>query len=293
MARVLDTGSPGWPAGDTVVPLRPLGRGMVRAAAEDPFDLGRMRRALTMLRDPGSTAQLVRRIPTAAATLGFDRVIYAGLSGGRWHPVASTGCASEAEPSGEPVAVEDRLAEYVVLTGSTPVIVDEACQERLLPVSWCASYLVVPVVERGTVTGLLHAGHRDPAHRPGAADREALWTFAEALGSCFASVRAAEALHDLVTRMTEVADGFTGSHDLGRVRMLDVAPQLTVRELEVLELMAAGQTNGQIARRLVITEGTVKSHVKRIMRKLRAANRAEAVAAWMRPSGRAPVVEGF
>lgn len=53
---------------------------------------------------------------------------------------------------------------------------------------------------------------------------------------------------------------------------------LTARELEVLQLLAAGQTNRQIADRLVVTERTVKFHVSSILAKLRAANRTEAVA---------------
>ena len=57
---------------------------------------------------------------------------------------------------------------------------------------------------------------------------------------------------------------------------------LTRRELDVLPMMAAGETNAGIADKLVISEGTVKSHVKHILRKLRAANRAEAVARFMR-----------
>jgi DNA-binding CsgD family transcriptional regulator/GAF domain-containing protein len=57
---------------------------------------------------------------------------------------------------------------------------------------------------------------------------------------------------------------------------------LTRRELDVLRLMSGGRTNGQIARQLVIAEGTVKSHVKHILRKLDAANRAEAVSRWLR-----------
>jgi DNA-binding CsgD family transcriptional regulator len=55
---------------------------------------------------------------------------------------------------------------------------------------------------------------------------------------------------------------------------------LTRRELDVFRLMAQGETNQRIARRLSISEGTVKSHVKHILRKLSAANRAEAVARW-------------
>lgn len=52
---------------------------------------------------------------------------------------------------------------------------------------------------------------------------------------------------------------------------------LTSREAQILELMAEGLSNGRIATQLVIAEGTVKQHVKRILRKLRAGNRVEAV----------------
>jgi len=52
---------------------------------------------------------------------------------------------------------------------------------------------------------------------------------------------------------------------------------LTRREREVLERMADGETNAEIAEHLVIAESTVKSHVKNILRKLSAANRTEAV----------------
>jgi DNA-binding NarL/FixJ family response regulator len=58
---------------------------------------------------------------------------------------------------------------------------------------------------------------------------------------------------------------------------LDAASPLTAREVEVIELVSAGATNNEIASALVISESTVKSHVKHILRKLGAANRAEAV----------------
>ncbi|MCW3041660.1 MAG: LuxR family transcriptional regulator, partial [Solirubrobacterales bacterium] len=56
---------------------------------------------------------------------------------------------------------------------------------------------------------------------------------------------------------------------------------LTRRELEVMQLMADGDTNSAIAARLFVSEGTVKSHVKHILRKLRAKNRAEAVSRYV------------
>jgi len=53
---------------------------------------------------------------------------------------------------------------------------------------------------------------------------------------------------------------------------------LTARQLEVLRLIAQGLTNSAIAERLVVTEGTVKWHVKQILAKTESANRTEAVA---------------
>jgi LuxR family maltose regulon positive regulatory protein len=53
---------------------------------------------------------------------------------------------------------------------------------------------------------------------------------------------------------------------------------LTVRELEVLRLMAAGLSNAEIAKQLVVTVGTVKSHLKHIYGKLAVQSRTQAVA---------------
>ncbi len=51
---------------------------------------------------------------------------------------------------------------------------------------------------------------------------------------------------------------------------------LTGREIEILQLVAAGSTNGDVARRLWVTEQTVKFHLRNIYRKLEVANRTEA-----------------
>src|SRR6202023_526390 len=56
---------------------------------------------------------------------------------------------------------------------------------------------------------------------------------------------------------------------------------VTPGEREVIALLVTGQTNSAIAERLVISEGTVKSHVKQILRKLGAVNRSEVIARYL------------
>jgi DNA-binding NarL/FixJ family response regulator len=60
-----------------------------------------------------------------------------------------------------------------------------------------------------------------------------------------------------------------------------ISELLTQREMEVLGMMAQGLPNAIIADRLVIKPGTVKAHVKHILRKLDAVNRTEAIARYM------------
>jgi DNA-binding NarL/FixJ family response regulator len=55
------------------------------------------------------------------------------------------------------------------------------------------------------------------------------------------------------------------------------APMLSEREREVLDLIAAGSTNREIAEQLYLSPHTVKEHTSAVYRKLQARNRAEAV----------------
>ena len=53
---------------------------------------------------------------------------------------------------------------------------------------------------------------------------------------------------------------------------------LTEREMQVLRGMSQGQSNGEIGRELFLSEDTVKTHARRLFRKLGARDRAQAVA---------------
>jgi DNA-binding NarL/FixJ family response regulator len=90
-----------------------------------------------------------------------------------------------------------------------------------------------------------------------------------ARGEAVVSVRLA---YLLINRMSELAE-------LARDRGLDPSSvkDLTNRERDVLVLLDEELTNREIARRLYVSEGTVKSHVHQILRKLKVKGREEAV----------------
>jgi DNA-binding NarL/FixJ family response regulator len=68
----------------------------------------------------------------------------------------------------------------------------------------------------------------------------------------------------------------TPEHALARRPATPALPPLSPREAEVLKLLATGETNRQIARRLFVSEETVKSHVAAVLRKLEVSDRTRA-----------------
>jgi ATP/maltotriose-dependent transcriptional regulator MalT len=58
------------------------------------------------------------------------------------------------------------------------------------------------------------------------------------------------------------------------------ADVLSAREAQIMSMIAAGQSNPQIAASLVVAEKTIKNHVNRIYGKLGAGSRADAIARW-------------
>ena len=85
------------------------------------------------------------------------------------------------------------------------------------------------------------------------------------------------------------ADGFArrarielrATGETTRKRSVETLSDLTAQEAQISWLAVDGASNAEIADQLVITVETVKTHVKRILRKIGAINRSEAIALYM------------
>jgi LuxR family transcriptional regulator, regulator of acetate metabolism len=157
-----------------------------------------------------------------------------------------------------------------------------------------AVVVVAALTAHGETIGLLHASLPEGERNLDGLDLEVAARFAEGLSGVF---ERAVLRHTLELHRAELQ--WAGQWIGGRLsRLADLSahapPQaataaerrlvqsLTARELEVLRLMARGTTNRAIAEALVVREGTIKYHVKNILRKLGATSRSEAVARFVR-----------
>ncbi len=178
------------------------------------------------------------------------------------------------------------------------------------------SYVVAPVVLADEVVGFFHADHAPGQRRSGLVDRSVLWTFAQGFSLAYerlvlaervraqrerlhAALGSAEALMarpgpalDLALMPGEDGRLRVDEQHIGERAAASDRPQdeeLTDREGEVLRLLAVGATNAQIADQLVVSESTVKTHVRHILRKLGAVNRSQAISRYL---GVAPLAPG-
>ena len=161
-----------------------------------------------------------------------------------------------------------------------------------------ADYLVAPVLAESRVVALLHVSRSVGCFS--VRDIDLLDTFASAYSLLHERMLNTERVQQqrtsiarAATRLTEEADRIAAaaiSLDVeqdNRVEPPTIAPDsalaaaLSDRERQVFELLVLGASNAEIADELVITVETVKTHVKRILRKIGAINRSEAIALYM------------
>jgi DNA-binding CsgD family transcriptional regulator len=175
---------------------------------------------------------------------------------------------------------------------------DKRTFKGIVEASGCFGYIGAPITIQGRTIGILHADRPEPHGIVTMDHLEQLEAFAECLSVAFESA----ALEEKAAQQRDEVDHLCGNveellnrsarpvlwslpgamsgrrEDACRHASQPAIPALTSREQEIMSHVATGATNGQIARCLVISEGTVKSHLKHIAKKLNTSSRAAAVA---------------
>jgi DNA-binding CsgD family transcriptional regulator len=266
--------------------------------------LEHVRAAIARLAEIGPTSELVDQAPRhAAEALGLDRVLLS-----RVHDQTLVAEALHAPAAAEtlarlraaPARLDYPVVEGELLRRRRPLLVRAADPGRRAfgdVLAW-GDYVAAPVVLEGRVAGVLHGDRATP---PAELDRDALAAFALDFAAVYERAVLRRRLRIQREEMRRVASWAELRTSELSDRAVDLAPErgaadgdapapvgaglrdlLTRREVDVLELMVRGETNAGIARELVVAEGTVKFHVKNILRKLQAANRAEATSRYLR-----------
>lgn len=259
--------------------------------------------------------EIIESAPEVVCTaLPFARSLISAVSGTRWQPRrlylrpeldGSPLDFSDYVDSAELSLVEAPL-ETELVRRRVPALVaapadDNRTHKEMVSASRTSAYVAAPVMSGGKVIGLLHADRPGSTDALDPGDRDRLDTFATILAIIYEqavlkhrlqlqrariekSFDATQAMLDRISKADAIlsrraegpADGADGKPDDHHV--VELASVLTFREREILSHLATGATNSQIARALVISEGTVKSHVKAVLKKLHAPTRAAAAA---------------
>ncbi|WP_328362716.1 LuxR C-terminal-related transcriptional regulator [Mycobacterium sp. NBC_00419] len=279
-----------------------------------------VRSALSRLHGIESTQQMLERALAELCRCGFDRAIISRVEDSTWwvegvHVKSDPEWASEIARVGQahPLHIDHMVVESEVMRRRAPVLVRDAEHDPRInaaigAASLSRSYVAAPIMPEGRVIGLLHADCYSSHRHVDDDDLAILWMFAEGFGYAYQRTvlserlrharneiqrmarNVASAADDLCTARTTFGRSLSssGGHNTAPPVAASLAADspieslLSRREIEVVSLMAEGKSNGAIATHLVIAEGTVKSHVKHILRKLKASNRAEAVFRYMR-----------
>lgn len=251
----------------------------------------------------------------------FDRVMFSTVRGSVWTPETlyvrdETGQVAleiDEEIADLHIPLASPLVEAEVVRRRVPAMVNDAPNEQrtyepLVRRTGCRDYVVAPVIAMSAVIGLLHADRREPVVT--AIDRDLLRLYADGVGVayerailngraeqqrrsvaevCDAAIRALTEFDEVPGISLAASATPTPTPAVPAPHQVDghtskPLARLTAREREVLALLASGATNAQLADRLTVAESTVKSHVKHILHKLKAGNRAAAIACYLRES---------
>ncbi len=261
-----------------------------------------VRRSIIRLEASRDAEELSQMVPVPLVELEhFDSVLYWRVDGPVLAPVAAAFADGQApsryvlhDAFASPVPLERCNDVAAAIRGAHRAAVSHRYLDGSLSHLPGTTTCAVAVVKRGeNAIGLLQAAHRNLD--VDSLDRELLWGYAEICSAVMqrhAVTRRLNHQNNMIRALLHsVADpgedppafdpahpnGLTPGDNAGDQKAAEVLAPLTRREREVFQLLLRGAPNLEIARELVITDATVKSHVQSILHKFGVANRSQAI----------------
>jgi DNA-binding NarL/FixJ family response regulator len=237
----------------------------------------RVREALRRLGEAGAPDAVFAGIPAElGAAAGLERVLVSRVRPDRIVPLAAT----DRDPRSLAALGRERpTVEVAVAVERGVLLIDDPRDSPLAAALELRAFVLAAVVLRGETVALIHAGAPSEGRPLSELHRELVALFSSGLPAVLERALLQGLLRRNRAAVAGLARFLEGEQPPpAEPAGLTAAEPLTAREREVLELLAAGAANREIAARLAIRESTVKYHVKNILRKLRAGSRAEAVA---------------
>lgn len=263
--------------------------------------------ALRQLSTVTSVDELVSRLPSTVVDVGYMRALFSWVRDDRWiaHSAHSLGGPEEGRMLVEagqqrPLQNVRRLFEAEMLEQRRAIhqqgIKGSArVHPELGKVTGSESFVAAPLVVDNQVIGFVNVDVSLTTGSVTPYDRDIISLICTGASIALERLRAMERMSSWQTEVTQNISalqatlGQLGSagpsiRDREPAHAIPSRPvpesigesPLTRREEQVLDLLARGLSNAQIGDRLFITEGTAKSHVKNVLRKLGVSNRTEA-----------------
>ena len=283
-------------------------------------DLMQVRNAVAGLRSIQDASEMLDAATAELCdACGFDRAMLTWIEGSEVivrsvHIPAHPQVEARVLASGRsnPPRLDDLPVEADMIRRRAPilaadVVIEQLTQPPFVTLLNASAYVAAPIIGARRTIGFLHADVYEGGRPPDEIDRDRLWAFAEGLGYAIEHTMLYERVHAAreltqsawqsierllpadadvriesgMDRDTPVAAAANGQRSGDAKPVNGFTNVLTKRERDVLDLMVQGATNTAIGQKLVISRGTVKTHVANILRKVGASNRADAVARYL------------
>lgn len=268
------------------------GRLLISVMASRHEMMQRVDQSLQRLRAVDTIEEFAQELPRELVELGFVRSLFSWAEGLHWVAESAYSIQGEGESRRLVEAGQQRpyrdiknLFEHEMIRDRRPILRQNIRKSRrvhpeLMKITESESYVASPVIAGKAVVGFVSLDVNATTGSVDVFDRDLIGIHTSGAGLILERLR----LNRCRGSSLLPSDTSVGAFPVGGLKAQggEAVEKLTSREREILHLVAQGMTNAEIGQELCISEGTAKTHVRNLLRKLGASNRTQAAGLYRR-----------